>query len=289
MLCPRQCGANRIQHVGACGAGDLPRIARAALHFWEEPCISGTRGSGAVFFGGCNLRCVFCQNYQINTGALGSVCDASRLADLYLDLQQQGAHNINLVTPAPHVDAIAASLEIAGKRGLNIPIVYNTNAYERADVLRQLEGLIDIYLPDFKYISSDLSARYSGAGDYFTYAAPAIEEMYRQVGTLAFDNEGIAQKGLLIRHLVLPGSVDETRRVLDYIHDHFPIETWISLMSQYVPAHKADFAPLNRRLTAREYDRAVSYCLQLGLENVFIQEKASADASYTPAFYKELP
>lgn len=283
-LCPRLCGADRQKHMGLCNAGDLPRVARASLHFWEEPCISGINGSGAVFFSGCNLSCVFCQNYALHDGTLGIPHTPQALAARYLDLQAQGAHNINLVTPAPHLVAIRESLLLAREKGLQIPVVYNTNGYELAESLYLLEKLVDIYLPDLKYVTPELAERFSGRGDYFTFAAPAIQEMHRQVGTLSLDADGIAQRGLLIRHLVLPACVDEARRVLDYIANVLPIDTHISLMRQYAPTPNITKPPLNRRLTNREYDRIIAYCSSLGFENVWCQEKESASLEYTPTF-----
>ena len=284
-LCPLQCGVDRATQRGACGAPLLPYIARASLHMWEEPCISGTGGSGAIFLCGCNLNCVFCQNHAISHGTVGEPADARRLCDLMLRLQEKGAHNVNLVTPAPHVDVILPAIQMARQRGLRIPIVYNTNAYERVETLRRLEGLVDIYLPDFKYVGEHIAKKYSGAGDYFVYALPAIREMVRQCGeALVLDGEGIAQRGVIIRHLVLPGSVDEGRRVLECIAGEISKTVAVSLMSQYVPAHRANFPPLNRKLLKREYDRAVNCCLDLGLENVMIQELSSAKSEYTPAF-----
>lgn len=288
MNCPRRCGADRESHIGLCNAGRLPRVARVALHHWEEPCISGTRGSGAVFFAGCNLGCIFCQNYALHDGTLGTLQTVDMLAARYLDLQAQGAHNINLVTPTPHLDAIRQSLLQAKAMGLSIPVVYNTNAYELVDSLRTLEGLIDIYLPDFKYVTPALAERFSGFGDYFLFASDAIQEMYRQVGTLSVDADGIAQRGLLIRHLVLPACVDEARRVLDAIRSSLPSDTHLSLMRQYAPTPNITKPPLNRRLTDREYDRIVDYCISLGFENVWCQEKESATLAYTPRFAKML-
>ncbi len=283
-LCPRQCGADRAAGPGVCGAWMFPYVAKAALHMWEEPCISGTGGSGTLFLCGCNLNCVFCQNFDISHGTVGKPADAKRLAGLMLRLQEKGAHNVNLVTPAPHVHVVIPAIQEARRRGLTIPIVYNTNAYERVETLKRLEGHIEIYLPDFKYIDGRISEKYSGAGDYFAYALPAIQEMVRQCGELAVDARGIAQRGVIIRHLVLPGSVDETRRVLQCIAQEFSKTTAISLMSQYVPAYRADFSPLNRKLLKREYERAVGCCLALGLQNVMIQELSSAKSEYTPAF-----
>lgn len=283
--CPRRCGADRSVRVGACGAGSLPYIARAALHMWEEPCISGKNGSGAIFFCGCNLRCVFCQNHDISRAEKGVRVDAQGLCDMMLNLRDIGAHNINLVTPTPHADVIICALEKAKARGLDIPIVYNTNGYECTDTLKRLEGLIDIYLPDMKYVSPSAAKLYSGAEDYFEYASKAIIEMQRQVGALVTDENGMAKKGLIVRHLVLPCCVDETRRVLDFIARALPISTHISLMSQYVPDGDAEKYPLiNRRITRGEYERAVDYCISLGFENVLIQERCAADKAFTPEF-----
>lgn len=282
--CPRRCGADREKQIGLCNAGYLPRVARAAPHMWEEPCISGTRGSGAVFFTGCNLACVFCQNHVLHDGTLGRSYTPEKLAELYLALQSEGVHNINLVTPTPHIKVIRDSLLRARREGLTIPVVYNTNGYELVTSLQSLEGLVDIYLPDLKYVSDALAARFSGCGDYFAFAAKAMAEMQRQVGILKINSEGIAERGLLVRHLVLPACVDEARRVLDFIKDNLPQETTLSLMRQYAPTPNLTAPPLNRRLTDREYDRVVAYCIDLGFSNVFCQGKESATLAYTPDF-----
>lgn len=287
-LCPRACGVDRTKEAGACGARDVPRVARFMLHNWEEPCISGTRGSGAIFFSGCNLNCVFCQNYDISQTLSGTEADDERLKAIMLSLQEAGAHNINLVTPAPHVPAILRAVKLAREGGFNLPIVYNTNAYEKVETLRALEGVVDVYLPDLKYVSPLASGRYSNAADYFYYASEALKEMWRQCGALTLDAEGMAKRGMLVRHLVLPGSVDETRRVIDFLSETFPAEIAVSLMCQYVPMYKADFAPLNRKLLKREYDRAVRYCIEKGFTNVLMQRFSSADRSFTPIFDKNL-
>ncbi len=286
--CPRRCNIDRAEKTGFCGAGDIPRVARAALHHWEEPMFSGTCGSGAVFFSGCALRCIFCQNMDISAYQKGELCDEAKLVDLFLSLQEQGAHNINLVTPTPHIGAIKSALSTAKKNGLNIPVLYNTSGYETVEMIRSLEGLIDIYLPDLKYVTPQVSLALSGAADYFQFAGPAILEMHRQAGTLQMDHAGIATRGLLIRHLVLPGCIDETRRVLDFIVNNVPKETYLSLMRQYTPASPSLKAPLNRALTAREYDRSADYCLQLGLTNVLLQEASAATSAYTPPFFDML-
>ena len=281
------CGADRENgEYGVCGAGRTALVARAARHYYEEPPISGTRGSGAIFFTGCNMRCVFCQNIGISRGEAptGAVpADESALADMMLRLMELGSHNINLVTPTPHIRLIERAVPLAKARGLAIPVVYNTNGYELTDTLKRLEGLVDIYLPDLKYVSPRLALLYSGREDYFDYASRAIEEMHRQVGLLELDGEGIAKKGLIVRHLVLPCAVDETRRVLDHIKAALPIETCISLMSQYTPIPGMK-KPLDRRLTRAEYRRAVAYAESLGFTNVFIQKRSSASGEFTPEF-----
>lgn len=284
-ICPRRCRVDRSDTVGYCGAADKPNIARIMLHKWEEPCISGENGTGAIFFCGCNLNCVFCQNYSINHSLRGESVNSDDLAMLMLKFQDEGAHSIDLVTPTPHFATIIPAIERAKKNGLSVPVIFNTNAYETIDSLKRLEGLIDIYLPDFKYVSSGIAKKYSLCEDYFTYAAPAIKEMYRQVGELSLNENGIARKGLIIRHLVLPGAVPESKRVLDYIAENFPLSTYISLMGQYVPFHHAgEFPPLDRKLLPKEYERAVDHCISLGFTNVFIQELSSADGNYTPDF-----
>lgn len=283
-ICPRNCHVDRNARPGLCGCFTLPRIALSDLHHWEEPCISGVNGSGAVFFTGCNMRCIFCQNYEIRDGGTGAICDEKALSDRFLMLQDRGAHNINLVSPAPFAPLIADAIRIAKKHGLTIPIVYNTNAYEKVDTLQLLTGLVDIYLPDFKYVTPALSKRFSGVADYADFALPAMKEMFSQTGTLRTDTNGIAIGGLIIRHLVLPTCVDETRRILDCICNNFPSETHISLMRQYAPTPGLTQPPLNRRITDREYDRAIDYAIRCGFENVLIQDKSSADLCYTPNF-----
>ena len=286
-ICPIECGADRRNSVGFCGVGKDTYVARAALHMYEEPCISGTKGSGTIFFCGCNLSCVFCQNYDISSECnnKGKIVDANSLAEIMIYLQEKGANNINLVTPTPHILLIMEAIAIAKNKGLNIPIVYNTNGYEKVETLKMLEGLVDIYLPDFKYATDKLAVKFSSAPDYFNIASNAIKEMYRQVGLLVVDDNGIAKKGLIIRHLVLPCCVDETRKILDYLSDNFPSDICISLMSQYVPDYKAvNMPPLNRKLLKREYERAVDYCISKGFTNVFIQKMSSAERIYTPDF-----
>ena len=295
-LCPRECGADRSATRGACGCDDTVCVARAALHFYEEPPFSGPGprrspasvgrcGSGTIFFSGCNLRCVYCQNYMLQNGDAGRAVTAAELAGLMLRLQGESAHNINLVTPAPHLHMLLEAIPQARAQGLVVPILYNTSAYEKVESLRALEGLVDIYLPDFKYCDSRLAARFSGAGDYFPVAAAAIAEMFRQVGHLQCDAHGIAEYGVCIRHLVLPGCAFDSRTVLREIAARWGTQTQISLMRQYAPTPGIDFAPLNRTVTDREYEGCVALCRELGLENVFLQDSESATLSYTPEFY----
>lgn len=294
MLCPIACGVDRAVSAGVCNVGgsigigernpyETAFVARAARHYYEEPPISGTRGSGAIFFSGCNMACVFCQNMDITTKIKGKPVDAEELSDIMLHLQQLNAHNINLVTPAPHIKLLLRAIPMAKSRGLSIPIVYNTNAYEKVETLKQLDGLIDIYLPDLKYFSGFVAKKYSAREDYFSFASKAILEMYRQCGTLVTDFEGIAMRGIIIRHLVLPGSLDETRAVLDFISENLPLDTHISLMSQYTPLDTLP-PPLNRRLLKREYLRVVDYATGLGFTNLIGQELSSANFDFKPDF-----
>lgn len=283
-VCPRHCPVDRQQTAGFCSCTDVARVARIGLHHDEEPAISGTNGSGTVFFTGCNLKCIFCQNHRINDGALGRAYTASELADAMLKLQSDGAHNINLVTPTPHRDTILSAIRHARQRGLNLPIVYNTNAYETVETIRMFEGLADIYLPDFKYADDRLAMAFSTAKDYCRVALDAITEMVRQVGFLKTDDNGIAVRGVHIRHLVLPNCVADTRSVLDLLLEAFGKDCPISIMAQYTPIPQCKKPPLHRRLTQREYDHAVEYALSLGFTNLTIQEASSVGAQYTPDF-----
>ena len=286
-LCPRLCGVNRTAgKLGFCGQSETLRIARAALHPFEEPPISGVRGSGTIFFVGCSLRCVFCQNRTISRAQqVGQAISQQELADRMLSLQELGAHNINLVTPTHFADQIASVLERIKPR-LTVPVVWNSSGYERVDTLRRLEGLVDIYLPDFKYASPALAERYSAASDYPQVVTEALSEMYRQVGRYAIDEQGLLQKGLLIRHLVLPGSRQDSIAVLQALAELFaPSEILLSLMSQYTPEFATDcpHTALHRRLTTFEYRSVAEFALSLGFDG-FFQERASASSDYTPAF-----
>ena len=283
-VCPRRCHVHRTADSGAgyCGMPANPTLARAALHFGEEPCLSGVRGSGAIFFSGCSLSCIFCQNEPISHRRFGEIVTPCRLADIFRELTEAGAHNINLVNPTPHVPAILRALELYRPP---IPVVYNTGGYERVETLRALDGAVDIYLPDLKYIHEDIAMRFSGAADYVAAATAAILEMARQTGSMELDEDGIARKGTLMRHLVLPGHIRETMAVLDWSADHLPKGVWISLLFQYTPVcAQAEYPELNRRLTARECDKAFRHLEELGLTDGYVQERDSAGTRYIPAF-----
>lgn len=284
-LCPRRCHVNRrAGQLGYCGQSESLMAARAALHFWEEPCISGTKGSGTVFFSGCSLRCLFCQNYNIAVGRAGQVISVSRLADIFLELQEKGAHNINLVTPTHFIPQMITALENAKNRGLAIPVLYNSGGYEEVDSLRLLNGLIDIYLPDLKYYSAELSARFSNAPDYFEKASAAIAEMYRQVGTPVFADT-LMKRGMIVRHLILPGQTKDSKKILRYLHDTYGDDIYVSIMNQYTPLpHVAEISELNRRVTAEEYRRVLLFAERIGIQNGFEQEGSAAEASFIPEF-----
>lgn len=282
MLCPRQCGAQRTEDEGSgvCGVGTLPRIARAALHMWEEPCISGVRGSGAVFFSGCGLRCIFCQNESISHGCEGETVSVERLAEIFRELEAQGAHNINLVTAAQFVPAVIRALDLYRPA---IPVVYNSSGYERVETLRMLEGYVDIYLPDFKYIDPQMAKLLSGAEDYPQTAMEAIREMIRQTGPAQYDEDGMMRRGTQIRHLVLPGLTGDSMKILSVIRDEFP-EASVSLMGQYTPFGRALSMPgLNRRLKKKEYARVLAHMEAIGLDG-YRQELESASEAFVPAF-----
>ena len=284
-LCPRQCGVDRKKEAGYCGCGTSVKIARAALHFWEEPCISGSRGSGTVFFSGCPLGCVYCQNREISHGHKGKEISEERLAEIFLSLQKEGAHNINLVTATPYVPHVMRALQLA-KPALRIPVVYNCGGYERVETIRALESVADVYLPDLKYMSGDLAARYSGAADYFEAAAQAVGEMIRQTGGIVYDGEGLMTRGVIVRHLVLPGARRDSIAILRWMSEHLPKGKYLlSLMSQYTPAAGLTGYPeLSRRVASLEYDSVVAEAVQLGLTDGFMQQRRSADTAYIPPF-----
>lgn len=282
-LCPRSCGAKRFEEYGKgyCKMGILPKISRAALHMWEEPCISGKNGSGTIFFTGCVLGCVFCQNYRISKEGQGRVITTDQLVQEIKKLEAMGAHNINLVSPTPYIDSI---IEAFTKYRPAIPIVYNTGGYEKVESLKRLEGIVDIYLPDLKYISSEKSAKYSGAADYSEYAVKAIAEMVRQTGKPVFDSEGMMQRGTIVRHLILPSNTKNSIEVVRYLDENFGDSILISLMGQYIPEGRAkDFPEIDRTITAREYNKVLSALEETKLDG-FAQELDSARKSYVPDF-----
>ena len=285
-LCPRRCGVDRTAgQTGFCRTGALPRVALASLHQWEEPCLSGTRGSGAVFFSRCNLACVFCQNHPISQQDRGADIPVDRLAAIFLEQQQRGAHNLNLVTPTAYVPQIIAALSLARDSGFHLPVVYNTAAYDSVETIESLRDWVDIYLPDLKYCDESLAARYSRAPGYFSHALRAIDAMIRQVGDCVFDDEGLLRRGVIIRHLALPGQAEDSRRILQAIRENFGPDIWFSLMNQYTPQPGlVDFPELGRPLTTAEYDGLIDFALSLGLENGFIQEGGTASESFIPFF-----
>ncbi|HBN09780.1 MAG TPA: radical SAM protein [Cyanobacteria bacterium UBA8530] len=282
--CPRRCGANRIEGKGACGAGREMKMARAALHFGEEPPISGSRGSGTIFFSHCNLNCLFCQNHSISFGGQGEEIYSERFLEILFEQEARGAHNINLVSPTQYLPQLLPLLKQA-KKNLKIPVLYNCNGYERVEAIRALEGLVDVYLPDLKYGEENSGQKFSGVPDYFEYATKAVRAMFEQVGPPVLSSEGIMQRGLLIRHLVLPGQLEGTKRVLDWIRANIPLEVPLSLMSQYTPLFRAkDHPPLDRGLTPAEYEEAMDYFEEIGLENGFLQELEAAGSEEIPSF-----
>ncbi len=284
--CPRKCNADRQSADGFCGTGELPVVAKAFLHPWEEPCISGSRGSGTVFFSGCNLKCVYCQNYRISHENFGSEISIEKLSEIFQKLQEKGSHNINLVTPSHFVRQISLALKLAGT--LEIPVVYNSNGYDSLDSLTMMEGMVNVYLPDLKYFSSGVSLKYSGAEDYFETASKALPEMYRQTGPAIFDEDGIMKRGMIIRHLILPGHSGESVKLLEWINANMPEDIHLSLMSQYTPYHKACMHPeLNRRITAWEYEKVLGKFYKLGFKNGYVQERESASEEYIPDFNLE--
>lgn len=285
-LCPRECGVNRVAgQMGRCHVSASVRVARAALHMWEEPCISGAEGSGAVFFSGCSLGCIYCQNREISGGKSGLDISVSRLAEIFLELEAQGANNINLVTAGHYVPQVISALKEAKGFGLGIPIVYNSSGYEKTEALQMLEGLVDIYLPDFKYLTPELAKQYSGAPDYPETAQAAIREMVRQQPKPQFDARGMMTQGVLVRHLLLPGHVREAKRVVEYLYTAYGNQIYISLMNQYTPGPAVKEDPLlHRGVTKREYERLLDFAGALGITQGFYQEGGTAKESFIPAF-----
>lgn len=297
-LCPRGCNADRSSgETGYCGMSNEIVAARAALHMWEEPCISGGRGSGAVFFSGCQLRCVFCQNSQIAAGQAGKRISVSRLSEIFLELQEKHANNINLVTATHFVPQVIKALDIAKKNGLLIPVIYNTSSYENVETIKMLEGYVDVYLPDLKYMDSKASAKYSNASDYFERAAAAIQEMHRQCYSPSFYSEddelvkkgiieeGIMKKGVIVRHLMIPGLKRDSKNIIKYLYETYRDEIYVSIMNQYTPLPQVyKYPEINRTITQKEYDDVVNYAIDLGLLNGFIQEDGTQKESFIPEF-----
>lgn len=282
-LCPRKCGADRYAGKGFCGCGAEIKAAKAFLHMWEEPCISGGNGAGTVFFSGCNLKCCYCQNHEISDNNFGKEISAERLSEIFLELREKGADNIDLVSPTPYVLQIIKALDICGEK-LDIPVIYNTGGYELPETLKMLDGYVDVYLPDMKYHGSELGEKYSSAGNYFEIASEAIKEMYRQVGSVQIVN-GLIKKGVIIRHLALPSHRKDSEKILEWIAETFPEkDVLVSLMSQYVPVYKSfEHKEISRRISTFEYNFLLDRAAELGLEG-FMQERSSAVSDYTPDF-----
>lgn len=284
ILCPRHCGADRETSSGYCGADGTVRVARAAPHHWEEPFLSGNNGSGTVFFTGCQLRCVYCQNREISRGKAGKPVTIRQLADIFLSLQAQGVHNINLVTPDPYLPQVAEALLLAKGEGLTLPVVMNCSGYETVEMLRSMEGLIDIYLPDFKYASPLLAKKYSSAADYPQVARAALAEMVRQQPRIRKDRKGLLRAGVAVRHLLLPGHVSDSKRVLAYLHQTYGDRVYISIMSQFTPFGLEDVPELNRLVTEEEYEELLDFAQKLGIRRAFIQDGSAASESFIPPF-----
>lgn len=283
-ICPHECGINRKNgQIGRCKATDKIKIALYSIHDFEEPCISGEKGSGTVFFSNCNLNCDFCQNYEISQEGKGKEITIERLAEIFIEQQERNVENINLVTPTSYAIQIVEAIKIARKNGLKIPIVYNTNGYESIETLKILNGYIDIYLPDLKYYYNDIAKKYSKVDKYFEIAIEAIKEMYKQVGKPILNEEGIMQKGLMIRHLVLPNNIDNSKKVLKWIKENIDKEVFVSVMAQYFPTHKAkEIEEINRKLTIEEYEEIEQYLYDLDIENGYIQELGEHEEEYVP-------
>ncbi len=283
-ICPHRCGVDRTNNqIGRCKSKNTVKVAQASIHMYEEPCISKGSGSGTVFFSNCNLNCVFCQNYEISQNGLGHEITIKELASIFLKLQSENVNNINLVTPTSYVPQIIEAIKIAKDNGLNIPIVYNTNSYENIETLKLLEGYIDIYLPDLKYSENELGEKYSNVKNYFEVATTAIKEMYRQVGNLKCDKNGIAKKGVIIRHLVLPNHIENSKKVLSWINNNLPQDIYVSVMNQFFPTYKAkNIKDLNRKITKREMKKIEEFIYSTDLKNGYIQDIEENEIQYVP-------
>jgi putative pyruvate formate lyase activating enzyme len=283
LLCPRRCGVNRNKgELGFCRAGDKIKIAKAYLHMWEEPPITGKKGSGTIFFSNCNLRCLFCQNYEIGEDGIGVDISIDRFAEVCLDLQKKGASNINLVTPTHYVPLIIDGIKLAKKMGLTIPIVYNSSGYETVDTIKMLDGIIDVYLPDFKYFSDEYAIKYSGCKDYFKYASNSLKEMVRQKPKCVFDKDGTILSGVVVRHLLIPDMEEESKKILKYLYDTYKNKIYISIMNQYTPVRKCKYSELNRVVDDKVYDEIIDYAWNIGIRKAFIQEGGTQSESFIP-------
>ena len=285
-ICPHNCNVNRLNgKIGRCKCTDKIKIALASVHNYEEPCISGINGSGTIFFSNCNMNCIYCQNYEISQLGKGKEISIKELADIFINQQEKGVNNINLVTPTMYAFQIIEAIKLAKKNGLIIPIIYNTNGYEKIEKLKALQGYIDVYLPDLKYYSNKLSIKYSKVNNYFSVATEAIKEMYRQVGTPKFNEDGIIQRGIIIRHLVLPNHIQNSKNILKWIKENMPQDVYVSIMAQYFPTYKAkEDELLNRKLTKKEYKEIENFLYTLDLKNGYIQELGEHEEEYVPDF-----
>ncbi len=284
-LCPRDCGIDRTKNIGVCGASDKVKVALVSIHNFEEPCISGKNGSGTVFFSNCNLRCVYCQNFKISRNGFGKEISIKRLAEIFLEQQKRGVNNINLVTPTMYVDSIIEALKMAKSKGLVIPIVYNSSGYEKVETIKKLDGLIDVYLPDFKYATNRLSKKYSGVNNYVESAISSISEMIKQVGKPVFNDDGIITKGVIIRHMILPNNVLNSKMVLKKIKEKFSDNVLVSIMAQYFPSGDANKYPeINRKITKDELKEIEEYLIKLNITNGYIQELGEHEEEYVPNF-----
>ena len=287
-LCPRNCNVNRNKNeLGYCKASNKIKVARASLHYWEEPCLSGNNGSGTIFFSNCNMGCIFCQNYDISTLNKGKEITIERFSEICLELQEKGANNINLVTPTHYVPLIKEGLILAKKKGLKIPIIYNTSSYENIDTIKLLDGLIDIYLPDLKYYNNEYSIKYSNTPNYFKYASIAIKEMYRQVGKPKFNKDGIMIQGMIVRHLMLPSREEDTKKIINYLYKTYKDNIYISIMNQYTPIRKLKYKELNNKIDNKIYENIINYAYDLGIRNCFVQDEETQSESFIPIFNNE--
>ena len=288
MLCPRKCGVNRYESTGVCGANNKIKVAYYSLHKWEEPVISGNNGSGTIFFSNCSMKCIYCQNKKISIDGYGKYISNKKLGEIILKLQDMGAHNINLVTPTHYVPNIALVLQKIKHKELRIPVVYNTSSYECVGTVMMMNGLVDIYLADLRYYDDQLGVNYSGIKDYFENATMAIDEMYRQVGSFEFDKDGLLKKGLIVRVLILPGHLDDAKKIIHYLYKTYGDDIFISIMNQYTPVNTCIYNNLNRKITEDEYNEVIKYALELGVTNAFVQEEGTQDESFIPEFNSKI-